>query len=64
MRLRYLIAALALLATPTLHAQQPPAAIKASITNDPAPDKTNPAKFETFQLPSANPNLPLIPTPR
>jgi pimeloyl-ACP methyl ester carboxylesterase len=52
MRLPHLIAAIALLAVPTLHAQQPLAAITASITNDPVPDKANPAKFETFQLPS------------
>jgi len=52
MRLPHLIAPIALLAVPTLHAQQPLAAITASITNDPVPDKTNPAKFETFQLPS------------
>jgi len=48
MRLPHLIVALALLATPTLHAQQPLAAI----TSDPTPDKANPAKFVTFQLPS------------
>ncbi|SFS08818.1 Serine aminopeptidase, S33 [Granulicella pectinivorans] len=52
MRLHPLIAALVLLATPTLHAQQPSAAVMAAITQDPAPDKANPARFETFQLPS------------
>jgi dipeptidyl aminopeptidase/acylaminoacyl peptidase len=52
MRLHPLIAALVLLATPTLHAQQPSAAVMAAIAQDPAPDKANPARFETFQLPS------------
>ena len=47
MRLLHLIAALVLLAPLTLQAQQPLAAI----TSDPAPDRANPARFETFQLP-------------
>jgi hypothetical protein len=51
MRLTHLVAASALLCAPfilPLNAQQLPS----PISTDPAPDKTNPAAMETFQLPS------------
>ncbi|MFZ0633998.1 MAG: alpha/beta fold hydrolase [Candidatus Acidiferrales bacterium] len=42
------LAVLVLVLPPRVHAQQ----TLAAITTDPAPDKTNPAAIETFQLPS------------
>ena len=51
MTLRSLILSAALLAT-SLAAQAQSAPSSAAIDQDPAPDKTNPAAIETFQIPS------------